>query len=88
MIDTTKIDFDALAEIVSAVQAREKYQFDLHEVTQVIQHTVRKADLNHKAESYIPILFENELRDHVMRERINEMGRKCLCARSVIAAPA
>lgn len=25
MIDTTKIDFDALAEIVSAVQAREKY---------------------------------------------------------------
>ncbi len=83
MIDTAKLDFDALADIVFDVQFRERYQFELDDIAEIIRHTVRKADLNHKDESYVPILFENELRDHVMRERINEMGRRNLCARSV-----
>lgn len=86
MIDTAKLDFDALADIVFDVQLRERYQFELDDIAEIIQHTVRKADLNHKDESYVPILFENELRDHVMRERINEMGRRNLCARSVCTA--
>lgn len=86
MIDTGKLNCDALADIVFDVQRREGYQFELEDIVEIVQHTVRKADLNHKDESYVPILFENELRDHVMRERINEIGRRNLCARSVCAA--
>lgn len=86
MIDTAKLDFDALADIVFDVQLGERYQFELDDIAEIIRYTVRKADLNHKDESYVPIMFENELRDHVMRERINEMGRRNLCAQSVCTA--
>lgn len=88
MINTSMLDFDALADIVFDVQHSEGYRFELEDIVDIIQHTVRKADLNHRDESYVPILFESELRDHVMRERINEMRRNDLCARSAIAAPA
>lgn len=86
MIDTGKLNFDALADIVFDVQQREGYQFELGDIAEIIRHTVRKADMNHKDADYVPILFENELRDHVMRERINEMGRRNLCATSVCTA--
>ena len=62
------------------------YRFELDDIAEIIRYTVRKADLNHKDADYVPLLFENELRDHVMRERINEMGRRNLCARSVCTA--
>ena len=80
------IDTNELADIVFDVQRREGYTFDPMEVVQVVQLTVRKVEMNGKDDSYVPILFENELRDHVMRERINEIGRMNLCARSVCTA--
>lgn len=86
MIDTGKLNFDALADIVFDVQRREGYRFELDDIAEIIRYTVRKADLNHKDVDYVPLLFENELRDHVMRERINETGRRNLCATSVCAA--
>lgn len=82
------IDPNKLADIIFDVQRREGYTFDPMEIVQVVQLTVRKAEMNGKDESYVPILFENELRDHVMRERINEIGRMNLCARSVCTAHA
>ena len=43
-------------------------------------------DLNGKDEAYVPLLFRNELEDYVMRERINAIGRRNLCATSVCTA--
>lgn len=86
MIDTGKLNFDALADIVFDVQRREGYRFELDDIAEIIRYTVRKADLNHKDADYVPLLFENELRDHVMRERINAIGRRNLCATSVCTA--
>lgn len=86
MIDTAKLNAEELGGIVVDVQNETGYWFDVYDVARIAQHTVRKAEMNGKDETYVPILFENELRDHVMRELINEMGRKNLCARSVCTA--
>lgn len=88
MIDRSKIDVEELADIITDVQNRTGYTFDVWDIHDLALHTVRKAELNGKDETYVPILFENELRDHVMRERINLMGRRNLCARSATAARA
>lgn len=86
MIDTAKLNVEELGGIVVDVQNETGYWFDVYDVARIAQHTVRKAEMNGKDENYVLILFENELRDHVMRERINEMGRENLCARSVCTA--
>lgn len=38
-------------------------------------HTVRKWENMDYGEDYLPILFENELRDYLMRREINAVGR-------------
>ena len=50
-------------------------RFDIEELYKIIKHTIRKCDLNGKDETYLPILFENELRDYQMRSQINAIGR-------------
>lgn len=74
MIDPEKISAEELADIIYDVQSRIGYRFDLMEVFEIARHTVRKAELTGQDESYVPILFENELRDFVMRKCINVMG--------------
>ena len=81
MIDTKKLDNDELAGIVLEVQHRLGYKFDLMEVFDIVRYTVRKADMNGKDESYVPILLENELEDFVMRKQINFLGRVNECAK-------
>lgn len=73
---------DEIQSIASGVEEKLGWVFTPEEVEDVLKYTVRKATLNHKGEDYIPILFENELRDSVMRAAINYMGRKNLCARN------
>ncbi len=84
MIDTKKLDNEELADIVLKVQRRFRYQFDLMDVFNIIRYTIRKADLNGKDESYVPLLLKNELEDFVMRERINLLGRVNECAKCAI----
>lgn len=86
MIDTSKPNPEELADVVMRVQNRTGYVFDVWDIYDVARHTVRKADLNGKDEAYVPILFENELEDFLMRAEINEMGRINLCARFAEAA--
>lgn len=74
MIDPEKISAEELTDIVYDVQSRIGYRFDLMEVFEIARNTVRKAELTGQDESYVPILFENELRDFVMRKCINVMG--------------
>ena len=53
--------------------------FRLEDIHTALQYTERKAKLNGKGDDYIPVLFENELRDFVMREIINTRGRMNKC---------
>lgn len=86
MIDTTKLNSEELGDIIVDVQNDTGFWFDVDDMVAIIQHTIRKADLNGKDEAYVPLLFRNELEDHVMRERINTVGRRNACARSVCTA--
>lgn len=71
-----------IRSIVSGVEERFGWEFDQKEVDSILAFTKRKADLNGKGADYVPILFENELRDFVMREVINYIGRENRCALS------
>jgi len=61
--------------IVADVEKKTNYIFDEAEKIDVLIYTIRKCELNKKGEDYIPILYENELRDFVMRKVINLYGR-------------
>lgn len=86
MIDTAKLNTEELGNIIVDVQNETSFWFDVDDMVAIMQHTVRKADLNGKDEAYVPLLFRNELEDYVMRERINAIGRRNLCATSVCTA--
>lgn len=86
MIDTAKLNTEELGNIIVDVQNETGFWFDVDDMVAIMQRTVRKADLNGKDEEYVPLLFRNELEDYVMRERINAIGRRNLCATSVCIA--
>lgn len=48
----------------------------LKEIVSVFQYSVRKCTVTGKDESYLPLLFENEIEDYLARREINRMGRK------------
>lgn len=81
MIDSKKLDSEKLADVVMGVQRRYGCHFDLMDAFEIARHTIRKADLNGKDESYVPILLENELEDFLMRKYINFWGRVNECAK-------
>lgn len=64
----------AMADILFQVQREAGHTFTVDEAWEVMTHTVRKARINGKGDDYIPILFENELRDFLMRKYINILG--------------
>lgn len=66
---------EVLAEILRQAQMETGHTFSLDEVCDVATQVRRKVDLNGKDDDYIPILFENELKDLVMRNRINLLGK-------------
>lgn len=86
MIDTAKLNTEELGNIIVDVQNETGFWFDVDDMVAIMQRTVRKADLNGKDEEYVPLLFRNELEDYVMRERINAIERRNLCATSVCTA--
>lgn len=71
-----------MVDILLDVQRSLRYSFDLMDVLSILRYTIRKCETNGKGRDYVPILFENELRDFVMREQNNLRGRMNLCARS------
>lgn len=72
-----KSKVDTLVDIVYGVRQRTGYPFDVMEVFDILRHSMRKAEQNGKDEEYLPILFQNELEDHVMRQRINKGDAVC-----------
>ena len=75
--DESHSKLDVLTDIVFTVRQETGYRFDVMEVFDILKHSIRKAEMNGKGEDYLPILFQNELEDHVMRQRINREGFVC-----------
>lgn len=76
MAKTLKDYAMSIDDIVSEVEEKTGYIFDEAEVRDVFAYTVRKCEINRKGPDYIPILFENELRDYLMRAYINMRGKQ------------
>ena len=70
-----QVDPSKVEVILDRVQRSEFVVFDPLEVYNVARATRRKMELNSQDESYLYLLFENELRDHVTRKRINAEWR-------------
>ena len=79
---------EAMVDILHQVQREVGYTFSFDEVYATAVQTRRKVNLDGKGDDYIPVLFENELRDLVMRNQINFLGRLNECAKSAIVAHA
>lgn len=69
MVDARKIN-----EALKAAEAQTGWMFSADEAYRILKHTERKAELCGKDDDYIPLLYENELRDFVMREKVNRAG--------------
>lgn len=82
MLTLEKINTEELADIAMAAQRRMGPDLSLVDVYNVLRYTIRKAELNGKGDDYVPVLFENELRDFAMRKEINRIGGLNLCAGS------
>ncbi len=65
---------DELARIAAEVSEKYGYWFDDDEIEWVLRFTERKIEINGKGDDYLPILFENELRDYIARAAINVRG--------------
>lgn len=81
---------DELADALFRTQRDTGHAFTFEEIRSTIVLTTRKAKMNGKGDDYVPVLFENELRDLVMRNRINVFGEMegKSCARSAIMSHA
>ncbi len=55
---------------------------------EVLEYTMRKLEVIGRPESYLPVLYENELRDYFMRAAINLKGERRSCVRFAEARPA
>ena len=73
--------FQEIRRIVVGVEAKMGWTFRHKDVCEILQYTEQKARQNGKGQGYVPILFENELRDFVTRSVINAQGRLNECAR-------
>lgn len=65
---------EALSDAVLTAELKTGVHFDFDTVYEVLKYSIRKMEVAGKGLDYLPLLFENELRDHVMRQEINRMG--------------
>ena len=72
---------ETIQEIVNDVEQRLQFTFFPEEIEALYQYTLRKAQMNGKDADYVPILFENELEDAVMRYAITCRGELNVCCK-------
>lgn len=78
-----KIDdkiIDELGEVYGQTEVSMVLDIPVEVALSVLDYTVRKCELIGKGPEYLPMLFENELRDYYMRKEINFMGGMKKCA--------
>ena len=68
------IDLGRAEAIVEQVSQKTGFVFEDEEISQTIEYTKRKCELNGKDEEYFYLLFENELEDLIQRYYINLRG--------------
>lgn len=68
------IDLGRAEAIVEQVPQKTGFVFEDEEISQTIEYTKRKCELNGKDEDYFYLLFENELEDLIQRYYINLRG--------------
>jgi hypothetical protein len=68
------IDLGRAEAIVEQVSQKTGFVFEDEEISQTIEYTKRKCELNGKDEDYFYLLFENELEDLIQRYCINLRG--------------
>lgn len=68
------IDLGRAEAIVEQVSQKTGFVFEYEEISQTIEYTKRKCELNGKDEDYFYLLFENELEDLIQRYYINLRG--------------
>lgn len=68
------IDLGRAEAIVEQVSQKTGFAFEDEEISQTIEYTKRKCELNGKDEDYFYLLFENELEDLIQRYYINLRG--------------
>lgn len=68
------IDLGRAEAIVEQVSQKTGFVFEDEEISQTIEYTKRKCELNGKDEDYFYLLFENELEDLIQRYYINLRG--------------
>ncbi len=71
------MDEERANEMVDAIETAgictgRKLDFDT--IVDVLMYSVRKLEVIGRGVDYLPLLFENELRDYAMREEINMIG--------------
>ena len=69
-----KLDIMKTMQVVNKVEARLGHLFEPEEIRDIIEHTIRKCELNSKDEECFYLLFENELEDLIQRHYINFLG--------------
>lgn len=65
---------NAMVGAIHTAELRTGRKFDFDTIADVLIYSARKLKAIGKGTDYLPLLFENELRDHVMREEINMIG--------------
>ena len=68
------IDLGRAEAIIEQVSQKTGFIFEDEEISQTIEYTKRKCELNGKDEEYFYLLFENELEDLIQRYYINLRG--------------
>lgn len=68
------IDLGRAEAIIEQVSQKTGFVFEDEEISQTIEYTKRKCELNGKDEEYFYLLFENELEDLIQRYYINLRG--------------
>ena len=68
------IDLGRAEAIVEQVSQKTGFVFEDEEISQTIEYTKRKCELDGKDEDYFYLLFENELEDLIQRYYINLRG--------------
>ena len=72
---------EAIMNIVAEVEKELNLTFGPEEIREVLGYTIRKAKIAGQGESYIPLLFEDELRNFAIRDAVNLLGwemRQCV----------
>ena len=65
---------EAIMNIVAEVEKELNLTFGPEEIREVLGYTIRKAKIAGQGESYIPLLFEDELRNFAIRDAVNLLG--------------